>query len=78
MKQFTAEYVKRGQYCGRGVCMADTIEELIKILLNRGYKFSFGEKENVLDWSKTDKKRYYGVCLVINRGEREMTEYTSF
>lgn len=77
MKQFTAEYGKRGQY-GTGVCMADTIEELTEILFDRGYDFAIGEKEEVVEWGKTTKKKYHGRKLTISRGELEMTEYTSF
>ena len=77
MKLFTAEYSKRGQY-GTGICTADTIIDLMEILFDRGYNFSIGEREEVLDWSKTDKKKYYGVGLTIRRGELEMTEYTSY
>ena len=77
MKQFTAEYSKRGQY-GYGICTADTIEELIQILSSRGYDFSIGEKGAILNWSSTTQKKYYGVRLTIRRGELEMTEYTSF
>lgn len=76
MKQFTAEYRKVGE-TGTGVCMADTIEELIEVLSDRGYIFNSIEKQKVLDWSKTGNKRYYGIRLTINRGEYEMTEYTS-
>lgn len=77
MKQFTAEYNKRGQY-GTGICTADTIEKLIKILLDRGYEFNDGEKQRVINWSNTTQKKYYGTRLTIRRGELEMTEYTSY
>lgn len=77
MKKYTAEYSKRGQY-GTGICMADTIEELMEILFDRGYDFNIGERERILDWSKTEKKKYYGMRLTIRCGELEMTEYTSF
>ena len=76
MKQFTAEYSKRGQY-GISMCMADTIEELIQILSDRGYEFRIGEKGKILNWSHTTQKKYYSVGLNIRRGELEMTEYTS-
>jgi hypothetical protein len=77
MKQFTAEYSKRGQY-GISICTADTIEELIQILSDRGYEFRVGEKGKILNWSNTTQKKYYSVGLNIRRGELEMTEYTSF
>lgn len=77
MKKYTAEYSKRGQY-GTGICTADTIEELMEILIDRGYTFYPNEKEKILNWSKTDKKKYYGANLTIRCGELEMTEYTSF
>jgi hypothetical protein len=77
MKRFTAEYSKRGQY-GSGICTADTIDELMEILFNRGYDFNIGEREKILDWSKTDRKKYYGTRLTIRCGELEMTDYTSF
>lgn len=77
MKKYTAEYSKRGQH-GNGICTADTIQELMEILFDRGYDFNIGERERILDWSKTDKKKYYGTRLTIRCGELEMTEYTSF
>lgn len=75
--RFTAEYNINGKY-GTGICMADTIEELMENLFDRGYNFAIGQREAVVDWSKTDKKKYYGTRLTIRRGELEMTEYTSF
>lgn len=72
MKQFTAEYSKRGQY-GISICTADTIEELIEILSDRGYEFRVGEKGKILNWSNTTQKKYYSVGLNIRRGELEMT-----
>lgn len=77
MKKFTAEYSKQGQY-GTSICTADTIDELISILSDRGYTFRVGEKGDILNWGSTDKKKYYGTRLTIVRGEYEMTEYTSF
>jgi hypothetical protein len=77
VKKYTAEYGKRNQY-GTGICTADTIGELMETLLDRGYEFTIGEKEKILDWSKTDKKKYYGTRLTIRYGELEMTEYTSY
>ena len=77
MKQFTAEYHISGQY-GTGICAADTLDELIDILSDRGYDFRIGEKGNILNWGSTGKKKYYGTRLTIRRGEDEMTEYTSF
>ena len=77
MKQFTAEYSKRGQY-GISICTADTIEELIGILSDRGYEFRVGEKGKILNCSNTSQKKYYSVGLNIRRGELDMTEYTSF
>ena len=77
MKNFTAEYTKRGQY-GIGICTADTIEELICTLSDRGYDFRIGEKGAILNWGSTNKTKYYGTRLTIVRGEYEMTEYTSF
>ena len=76
-REYTAEYSKRGQ-CGTGICVADTVEELMGILVDRGYVFSLGEKERLLNWSRTGKKKYYGTRLIVRRGELEMTEYTAF
>lgn len=76
MKLFTAEYTITGQY-GIGVCTADTIEELIKILGDRGFAFRRNQKEEVVEWSKTTDKKFYGIGLTIRRGDSEMTEYTS-
>lgn len=77
MKQFTAEYNRLGHY-GTSICTADTLDELISILSDRGYDFRVGEKGAILNWGSTDKKKYYGTRLTIVRGEYEMTEYTSF
>ena len=76
MQDFTAEYHKYGQY-GTGICCANTIEELIKILISRGYKFSQNDMQKILEWKGTTQKKYYGMNLTIRRGELEMTEYTS-
>lgn len=79
MKQFTAEYCSGDKFpYGTGICIADTIEELMENLFDRGYNFKIGEKEEIIDWSKTNKKKYYGMKITIYRGEPEMTEYTSF
>ena len=75
--KYTAEYSKRGQY-GNGICMADTIEELIEVLLCRGYVFNVGERKRIINWASTEEKKYYGANLTIRCGELEMTEYTSF
>ena len=77
MKQFTAEYRRYGQ-SGKSICMADDIGALIEELYLRGYEFEIGEIQDILKWSNTDKKKYYGMRLDIRRGELEMTEYTSF
>lgn len=76
MKKYTAEYSKRGQY-GNGICTAYTIEELMEVLFDRGYDFDIGERERIVNWSKTNNKKYYGTRLTIRCGENEMTEYTS-
>lgn len=76
MKRYTAEYSKKGQ-CGNSICTADTIGELMEILFDRGYDFRIGEKEDIINWSKTDKKKYYGARLTIRCGDLDMTEYTS-
>lgn len=77
MKQFTADFCVSGSY-GRQVCSADTIEELIQILISRGYNLHPNEEKRIIDWSKTTDKKYYGMSIDIRRGELEMTEYTSF
>lgn len=76
MQKFTAEYHKHGQY-GTGICCSNSIEELIKILITRGYKFDKSEMRKILEWEGTAEKKYYGMNLTIRRGELEMTEYTS-
>ena len=77
MKQFTAEYRKYG-HTGTSICSADDIGELIDALYFRGYEFGWNEIKKIVDWSNTDKKKYYGERLTIRRGALEMTEYTSF
>ena len=72
---YTAEYRRRVN--GTSICMANTIEELMETLFNRGYNFNIGERERILDWDNTNQKKYYGARLTIRRGELEMTEYTS-
>lgn len=76
MQEFTAEYHKYGQY-GTGICCSNSIEELIKILITRGYKFDKNERQKILEWENTMQKKYYRMDLAIRRGELEMTEYTS-
>lgn len=77
MNQFTAEYRKCTQ-TGTGICGADNVCKLIEVLRSRGYEFNKKEIQEILNWSNGGKKKYYGTRLTINRGEREMTEYTSF
>lgn len=77
MKQFTADFHVFGSY-GTQICTADTIEELIKTLIDRGYNLHKNEEKRIVDWSKTTDKKYYGMNITIRRGELEMTEYTSF
>ena len=77
MKQFTADFHVSGSY-GTQICTADTIEELIKTLIDRGYNLHKNEEKRIVDWSKTTDKKYYGMNITIRRGELEMTEYTSF
>jgi hypothetical protein len=77
VKLFTAEYSNKDSY-GTGVCTADTIEDLIETLSNRGFDFQNGQKEKIIDWSKTTDKKFYATRLTIRRGALKMTEYTSF
>lgn len=75
--KFTAEFSTRGYY-GNQICKANSIEELINILDMRGFDFIFNPiKEDIIKWSKTAEKKYYGTDIVIRRGNPEMTEYMS-
>ena len=75
--EFTADFSTREHY-GNQICKANSIEELINILEVRGFDFTFNPiKEDIIKWSKTTDKKYYGTDIIIRRGEHEMTEYTS-
>ena len=76
MKQFTAEYRRYG-HTGTRICVADDIGSLIEALYLKGYEFEIGEIQKILEWCRTDNKKYYGMRLTIRRGELKMTEYTS-
>lgn len=77
MEEFTAYFVPCGKY-GTQICKADTIDELIKTLIERKYSFHVDEKERIINWSNGKDKKYYGTNITIRRGELEMTDYTSF
>lgn len=75
--EFTAEFSTREHY-GNRICKANSIDELINTLELRGFDFIFNPiKEDIVRWSKTTEKKYYGTDIVIRRGDLEMTEYTS-
>lgn len=75
--EFTADFSIKEHY-GNQICKASSIEELINILDIRGFNFYFNPiKEDIIKWSKTTSKKYYGTDITIRRGEPEMTEYTS-
>lgn len=75
--EFTADFSTR-EYYGNQICKAGSIEELINILETRGFDFILNSiKEDIIKWSKTTNKKYYGTDIVIGRGNSEMTEYTS-
>lgn len=76
MKEFTAEFTAPSGY-GHCICTADTITELYEILNKRGFKYANDSFRAALEWETTDKKTFYGTLIRIDRGEREMTEYTS-
>lgn len=75
---YIAEFSTR-EYYGNQICKANSIDELINILDMRDFDFTFNYiKKDIVNWSKTTDKKYYGINIVIKRGESEMTEYTSF
>ena len=75
--KFTAEFSTRGYY-GNQICKANSIEELINILDMKGFDFIFNPiKEDIVKWSKTTNKKFYGMDIIIRRGKDEMTGYTS-
>lgn len=78
MDNFKAEYMRKNENYGYSICMADTITDLIKKLEQNEYMFQVGQKENIIKWSQSDQKKYYGRMITIYRGDQQMTEYTSF
>ena len=46
-------------------------------LVNRGFNFADGMQNEIVAWSKTTNKKYYRTGITIERGDSEMTEYTS-
>ena len=74
--KFTADFSTRNGY-GNQICIADNIENLIIALVNRGFNFVDGMQNEIVEWSKTTNKKYYGTGIIIRRVEDEMTGYTS-
>lgn len=74
--KFTADFSTRNGY-GNQICIADTIENLMIALVDRGFNFTDGMQNEIVAWSKTTNKKYYRTGITIERGDSEMTEYTS-
>lgn len=74
--KFTADFSTRNGY-GNQICIANNIENLIITLVNRGFNFVDGMQNEIVEWSKTTNKKYYRTGITIERGDPEMTEYTS-
>lgn len=74
---YTAEFTPRGS-SGTQICKKDSVDNLIGELIKRGYSISGVLKERIIEWDKSGKKKFYGPCLTIIKGEAEMTDYTSF
>lgn len=73
--KFTAEFSV--DLYGTQICMANTIDNLIIAIIDRGFNFSNETQNQIVEWSKTTDKKYYGTGITIRRGESKMTEYTS-
>lgn len=74
--KFTAVFFTRNGY-GNQICIADTIENLMIALVDRGFNFADGMQNEIVAWSKTTNKKYYRTGITIEHGDSEMTEYTS-
>lgn len=74
--KFTAEF-STSDFYGNQICKADTIDNLIMAIADRGFNFTDGMQNKIIKWSKSTNKKYYGTGITIERGESEMTEYTS-
>ena len=74
--KFTANFSTRNGY-GNQICIADTRENLMIALVDRGFNFADGMQNEIVAWSKTTNKKYYRTGITIERGDSEMTEYTS-
>lgn len=56
--KFTADFSIRNGY-GNQICIADTIENLMIALVDRGFNFADGMQNEIVAWSKTTNKKYY-------------------
>lgn len=74
--KFTADFSTKNSY-GNQICIADNIEDLIIALADRGFNFIDGMQNEIVEWSKTTDKKYYRTRITIERGDSEMTGYTS-
>lgn len=62
--KFTADFSTRNGY-GNQICIADNIENLIIMLVNRGFNFVDGMQNEIVEWSKTTNKKYYRTGITI-------------
>lgn len=74
--KFTAEF-STSDFYGNQICKADTIDNLIMAIADRGFNFTDGMQNKIIKWSKSANKKYYGTGITIRRNELEMTEYAS-
>ena len=78
---YKIEFTMPGSY-GSQILFADSVSALIERLIGeRKFPLSDDEAARMLKWEKDDsaKRLYgYGPFYTLQRGETEMTEYTSF
>ena len=64
-REFVAEFITDS--CIERVCKENTIEELLKSLLDLGYCFHEYEKDRIVNWSRTTHKQFHTLWITITQ-----------
>lgn len=79
--EFTAEFRLRGEY-GTRIAVKDDLNDLFDAIVSRGWFDNGVDRLRAASWNEDAKSgaKYYGVRndLTIIKGDRLMTDYTSF
>lgn len=79
MKNYIADFNTK-ERCGSQIASADTIDDLINTMQDRGCNIHKGYIEKMQKWEikANDGEKFYGNRFTIVKGKNRMTNYTSF